>query len=93
MNKTLKKQIQDDYREILRSDAGKRVLGGIFFAGRINGCEVMTEFWQGRRSLAVQTANTLTEIDPYGVAECLKAYSDMLEMYENGRDNDSDYDN
>ncbi|MBR1438991.1 MAG: hypothetical protein IJ587_10695 [Synergistaceae bacterium] len=90
MNKTLKKQIQDDYREILRSDAGKRVLGGIFFAGRINGCECMSDFHQGRRSLAVLTANTVAEIDPYGIAECMKAYSDLMKRCEdNGRNNDN----
>ena len=92
MNKSLKKQIRDDYKEILLSEAGKRVLGGIFFAGRITGCEMMTEFQQGRRSLAVQTANTINEINPYGVAECMKAYSEMMERYGNGRDIDIDSD-
>ena len=48
MNELARKQIHEDYREILSSDAGKRVLGGIFYRGRINGVGLMTDYLQGK---------------------------------------------
>ncbi len=78
MNAKMIKQIQDDYREILSSNAGKRVLGGIFHTGRLRSIGLETEYSRGMRDLAVKVANTLYEASPYGVIECLMAYEDFL---------------
>ena len=94
MNKLAVKQIHEDYREILSSDAGKRVLGGIFHRGRLRGVGLNTDYWQGRRDLAVEIANTVYEASPYGVIECMKAYEDFLKEYSDDerRDDTEPYD-
>lgn len=81
MNAKMIKQIQDDYREILSSNAGKRVLGGIFDICGLTSTHLLGEFQQGRRSVAAMVANTIREINPYGVAECIKAHDDFVKEY------------
>ena len=91
MNELARKQIHEDYREILSSDAGKRVLGGIFYRGRINGVGLMTDYLQGKRDLAVQIANTVYEVSPYGVADCMTAYEEFVKEYsDNERRDDAE---
>lgn len=91
MNKILIKQIQEDYREILQSDAGKRILGGIFFAGGLNKpvC-MMNDFQRGAHDLALQIANTIREASPYGVAEIETAYDEFLRRFDDDGRADSD---
>ncbi|MBQ4432310.1 MAG: hypothetical protein IJP54_01925 [Synergistaceae bacterium] len=87
MNKLLVKQIQEDYREILQSKAGQRVLGGIFFAGGLNRpvC-MMNDFQRGKHDLALQIANTIREASPYGVAEIEISYDEFLRRFnDDGR--------
>ena len=91
MNELAEKQIHDDYREILSSEAGMRVLGGILLLGRINGYEQMNDYQQGRRSIAVQIANTIYKVNPYGIADCMTAYEDfMKENADDERRDDTD---
>ena len=92
MNKLMAKQIRDDYGEILSTDAGKRVLGGIFFTAGLNSpVSVMNDFQLGRHDLALQIANTVREINIYGAAECDKAFADFKKGFEeDGRTDDSD---
>lgn len=81
MNEKMRKQIHEDYREILSSEAGKRVLGGIFHIGRLNGVGLCTDYSQGMRDLAVKIANTVYEVKPYGVADCMTAYEEFMKEY------------
>lgn len=91
MNAKMIKQIQNDYREILSSDAGKRVLGGIFDICGLTSAQPMGEFRQGRRSVAAMIANTIRGINPYGVAECIKAYDEFMKEYpDDERRNDAE---
>ena len=90
MNDRMTKQIHEDYREILSTDAGKRTFGGIFFAARMNDVNLMTDFIQGRRSMGQSIANTIREVDPCLLGECEKAYEEMIKELDDGRD---EYDN
>ena len=81
MNELAVKQIHEDYMQVLSTDAGKRVLGGIFHRGRLNGVGLCTDYSQGMRDLAVKIANTVHEASPYGVIESMKAYEDFLKEH------------
>ena len=92
MNKLMAKQLHDDYGEILSTDAGKRVLGGILFAAGLNNpVSVMDDFQRGRHDLALLIANTIREVNIYGVAECNKVFADFRKGFDDdGRADDSD---
>lgn len=91
MNAKMIKQIQDDYREILSSDAGKRVIGGIFHLCKLQVVTRMDEHYQGRRNVALQIANIIYEINPYSVIDCMKAYEDLMKEYpDDERRNDAE---
>ena len=91
MNKLMKKQIRDDYREILSRDAGLRIFGSIFLSAGNNSVGQMSEYWNGRRDLGIQIANTIREIDPHLIAECELAYQDFIKEFgDNERGNDDD---
>ena len=94
MNELAVKQIHEDYMQVLSTDAGKRVLGGIFHRGRLNGVGLHTDYTQGMRDLAVKIANTVYEANPYGVIECMIAYEDFLKEHseDERRDNTEPYD-
>ncbi len=95
MNEIAVKQIHEDYSEILSTDAGKRIFGGIFIAAGLNGTHELDGFYQGRRSLGQTIANTIREIDPRLLAECEIAYNDFMRRNDDaGRDDDDgdDYD-
>lgn len=82
MNKLAQEQIHKDYREILSSDAGMRVLGGIFVRGGLTkymGSANDTQ--RGMHDLAVSIASTVYEVNPYGVADCLTAYEEFIKEY------------
>lgn len=92
MNELARKQIHDDYREILSSEAGMRVLGGIFYRGGLMKTSYLIDYQQGRRSLAMEIANTIYEVNPYGVADCLTAYEDFMKEHpDNGRPDNNEY--
>ena len=92
MNGLLKKQIMQDYHEMLSREAGRRVFGGIFFNAGLNrpvgwkGSEAAA-YEAGRRDLALAIANTIREADALGVAECELAYREFLKTYERDDDN------
>ena len=92
MNDLMKKQILADYKEVLSSEAGRRVLGGIFHAAHLNeligwaGSEQAMVHNAGQRDLALRVANTLREVNPFGVAICEVAYQNMIETYERSED-------
>ena len=91
MNDLAVKQMHEDYRQILSTDAGKRVLGGIFHRCGMWSTWLMTEYSQGLRDLGVKIANTVYEASPYGLIECRLAYEDFLKEYpENERRDDTE---
>ena len=94
MNESARKKIHEDYREVLSSEAGKRILGGIFYECRLTYPGMLNEFQQGRRSIAVQIENTIREVNPYGLADCLTAYEDFMKEYRDDerRDNADTFD-
>ena len=78
----------EDYKKVLATDEGQRIFGGIFSITRLNRIEVRNEYSQGLFSMGLMIANTIREVDPFGVAKCEIAYKKFKEMYENaGRDN------
>ena len=92
MNERMKKQIHDDYKKVLSTDAGLRVFGRIFYVARTNGVGLMTEYTQGKRDLGICIANTIREIDPHIIAECELAHKDFMKEYEGDeRGSDDDY--
>ena len=91
MNDLARKQIHDDYREVLSSEAGMRVLGGIFVRERLKGTRIFDAYTHGRRDVAVDIANTVYEVNPYGVADCLTAYEDFIKEHsDNERRDDTE---
>ena len=94
MNKLARKQMHEDYREILSSDAGKRVLGRILHIGRLNGVGLCTDYSQGMRDLVTKIANTIYEVNPYGVADCMKAHEEFMKEFtdDERRDDTEPYD-
>ena len=87
MSEVRKRQIIEDYHEILSSDAGKRVLGSIFHFAGLNspsgwkGADVAA-YEAGRRDLALAIANTAREANVYAVATCEEAYNEFVKKYE-----------
>lgn len=90
MNKLKEKQIRDDFKKVLSSDAGLRVFGGIFYAARINDVQPMNEFFSGRRSMGQSIANTIRDIDPHIIAECELAYKEFQERNKDDDRRDDD---
>ena len=90
LNDLAKKQIQDDYSEILSNEAGRRIFGGIFCNSGLNNPGVKNEYYQGVRDLALVIANTIREIDPHLISECEIAYTNFLRSFNDGRNTDSD---
>ena len=84
------KQIQDDCKTILSTEEGQRFFGRIFYTAKLNSPGRRDEYYQGVRDCALMIANTIREVNPYGVAECEIAYAELQRRSEeNGRD---DYD-
>lgn len=80
----MKQQILLDYREVLSTDAGRRVFGGIFHACGLNAVGFQADaataaYMKGLHDAALRIANTIREIDPHGVGECEAAYREFLE--------------
>lgn len=90
MTEQFKKQVLDDFKEVLSTEAGKRVFGHIFSIAGLNRTGLKNEYAQGIHDLALTIANTVREFNPYSVAECEIAFLKMKEAFEIGR---ADYDN
>ena len=90
MNAGMKEQIHKDYREALTNEAMMRILGGIFYACGTLTPGLKNDYMQGIRDIGVSIMNTIREVNPYGVADCLTAYEDMRRSYENGEYNGDD---
>jgi hypothetical protein len=80
MERTL---VLSDYREVLSTEAGRRVLGGIFYACRMNVSGVGKDavemaYWSGLRDAALTVANTIRAIDAREVGACEAAYEKFL---------------
>lgn len=89
----MQKQILKDYEEILNTDAGRRVLGGILDVARISCIGLMNDYMQGRRDLGLMIANTIREISPHSLANCEISYENFVKEFSNGSDrtgNDDD---
>ena len=92
MHELMKKQVEDDYKEVLSTDAGKRLLGGIFYAGGLNKMAKRTDFEQGIFTMALIIANTVRDADPLGVAKCEIAYKELKERFNDEDDGRHDND-
>ena len=87
-----RKLILEDYKEVLASEAGKRVFGGIFHLAGLNRVELKNEYAPGYHSLGLAVANTGSEADPLGVAKCEMAYTRFEEnLKDNERNNTEAY--
>ena len=87
-----RRQILEDYREVLASEAGKRVFGGIFHLATLNRVELRNDYAQGYYSLGLAIANTVRQADPLGVAKCEIAYKNFEENFkDDGRNNTESY--
>ena len=87
---SLSKQIQDDCKIILSMQEGQRFFGNIFYAAKLNHPGLRDEYYQGVRDCALMIANTIREIDPYGVSECEIAYAELQRRYK--EDGQAEYD-
>ena len=92
MNEITVKQIHEDYKEILATEAGKRIFGAIFHFANIYGAYELDAFQQGRRSMGLTIANTIREIDPRLVADCEIAYFDFRRRNDDARRDGEYYD-
>ena len=92
MNDLVKKRIHEDYREILSSEAGMRVLGGIFVRGGLmRYVGGMKDIQKGMHDLSLSIASTVLEVNPYGVADCLTAYEEFIKEHsDNERRDDTE---
>lgn len=92
MTSEMIRMIREDYKAVLSSAAGKRVLGGIFYAAGLTKTGLLSDYQQGIRSLGQAVSNTVREIDPCLVGECEAEYARMKEDYDDdgrdGRDDD-----
>lgn len=84
MTEQTRHQILLDYRELLSTDAGRRVFGGIFHACGLNAVGFQADaataaYMKGMHDAALRIANTIRELDPCGVGECEAAYRKFLE--------------
>jgi len=95
MNDLIKQQLFDDCREILKTEAGKRVFGRIFYVAGLNnsagwpGSEVAA-YAAGKHDMGLALANTLREVNAYAVADCEAAYADFIRKYERSDDDGGD---
>lgn len=90
MTELTQKRIHDDYRELLKTEYGMRVLGGIFrCAGLSKPVSAMNEAVRGMHDLAQAIANTVYEVNPYGVADCLTAYDEFIKECGNDERGDN----
>lgn len=83
--------IEQDYRELLSTDAGRRVLGGFFHACGANSVTLAESpaamaYQQGMRAAALLLSNRIRQIDPRLVGECELAWSGFLKRFEIGDD-------
>ena len=90
MNELMRRQILKDYEEILQSEAGRRIFGGIFHAARLNNPGPLNDYMQGRRDLGLAIANTVREVNPHTLANCEIAYSNFVKEFSNGSDRTED---
>ena len=80
--KLRREALLQDYREVLSTEAGRRVLGALFFIGNIFGAEFNSSsegaaYMQGQRAAVMSVVNVLREIDPRLVGECEIAYREF----------------
>ena len=80
----MRDQILKDYEEILNTDAGRRILGGIFHAARLNTPALLNDYMQGRRDMALTIANTVREVSPHSLANCEISYQNFIKEFSNG---------
>ncbi len=94
MNDVMREQIIADYQEMLRTDVGRRVLGGILHLTGINDVTGYmpdtAAYLAGRRDVGLAVANTLREVDAYAVAKCEAAHAELMKKYERSGDDDGD---
>ena len=91
----MKQQILLDYREVLSTDAGRRVFGGIFHACGLNAVGFQADaataaYMKGMHDAALRIANTIREINPHGVGECEAAYREFLERSKEDGDREEE---
>ena len=82
-NKLERELILADYMEVLSTEAGKRMIGGIFHVCGLNASGISREplemtYQMGLRDAGLAVANTLRELHPRLVGECEAAYRDFI---------------
>ena len=93
----MRQQILADYREMLSTDAGRRVFGGIFHACGLNAVGFQQDasgaaYMKGMHDAALRIANTIRELNPRGVGECEAAYRELWERSkEDGNTEDEEF--
>lgn len=91
----MRQQVLMDYQEMLSTDAGRRVFGGIFHACGLNAVGFQQDaagaaYMKGMHDAALRVANTIREFDPRGVGECEAAYRELLERSKEDGDGDEE---
>ena len=91
--KLRKKQVLDDVSEVLSTEAGRRVFGGLFHACDLNSITLSESpaamaYQQGMRAAALIVANRIRQIDPRLVGECDLAWSEFLRRCDGGKDDE-----
>lgn len=91
----VRQQTLSDYREVLSTDAGRRVFGGIFHACGLNAVGIQTDaaiaaYMKGLHDAALRITNTIREFDPHGVGECEAAYRELLERSKEDGDREEE---
>ena len=80
----VRQQMLMDYREVLSTDAGRRVFGGIFHACGLSAVGFQADaataaYMKGMHDAALRIANTIRELDPREIGKCEAAYREFLE--------------
>ena len=82
-----RQQIQSDYAEVLSTEAGRRVFGGIFHLCGINRADciespVLAAYQQGFRAAGLMVANSIREIGHHQIGECEQAYKEFERRFQ-----------
>ena len=86
--KELQKAIlQNDLKEVLSTEFGRRIVGSIFHLCRKDAGTLAvssfahTAFQEGMRAVAVILSGDIREIDPHLVADCEVAYAKFVQRF------------
>ena len=93
---TFKEAVTSDFKEVLSTTAGKRVIGGIlrrslFYEGTYAAGQFdLSAYREGMRAVGLMTANTIREIDPRLIGECETEYEKLRGIFDELRQEEDD---